>query len=98
MGNKCHYYSEGEVSTEGKYNLGVQRLDGLTVRDVNEKNLILLQDWVRAYKDDAGRQKGLIRAGNHSRAIFNSNARIGDIVDYCKVLLVQTVFLGERAF
>jgi hypothetical protein len=76
----------------------VQRLDGSTVGDVNEINLILLQDGVRAYEDDAGRQKGFSRAGNHSRVIFYSNTGIGNIVDYLKVLLVHTVFLRQGTF
>lgn len=82
----------------GQGQSGVKGLDGLTVGDVNEVNLILLQDGVRAYKDDAGRQKGFRGAGYHSRAIFNSNARIGNIVDYLKVLLVHTCFLWQRTF
>ena len=82
----------------GQGQSGVKRLDGLTVGDVNEVNLILLQDGVRAYKDDAGRQKGFSRAGNHNRVIFYSNTRIGSIVDYLKVLLVVTVFFGRRTF
>ena len=77
---------------------GVQRLDGSTVGDVNEINLILLQDGIRAHKDDTGRQKGFGRASNHSRVIFYSNTRIGNIVDYFKVLLIHTVFLRQRTF
>ena len=77
---------------------GQSGLEGVTVGDVNEVDLILFQDGVRAHKDDAGRQKSFRGAGYHSRAIFNSNARIGNIVDYLKVLLVHTGFLWQRAF
>jgi hypothetical protein len=73
-------------------------LEGVTVGDVDEVNLILLQDGVRAYEDDAGRQKIFRGTGYHSRAVLNSGARIGNIVDYLKVVLVHTTFLWKRAF
>jgi hypothetical protein len=72
-------------------------LDGVTVGDVDEVNLILLQNGVRAYEDDAGRQKIFRGTGYHSRAILNSGARIGYIVDYLKVVFVHTGFLWKRA-
>jgi len=82
----------------GQGQSGVKGLDGLAVGEVNEVNLILLQDGIRAYKDDVGRQKGFRGAGYHSRAIFNSKARIGNIMDYLEVLLVHTGFLWQRTF
>ena len=82
----------------GQGQSGVKGLEVATVGDVNEVNLILLQDGVRAYKDDAGRQNGFRGAGYHTRAVFNSNARIGNIVDYLKVLLVHTCLLWQRTF
>ena len=82
----------------GQGQSGVRGLDCLTVGDVNEVNLILLQNGVRAHKDDAGRHKSFRGAGYHSRAIFSSGAWIGNIVDYLKVLLIHTGFLWQRTF
>jgi hypothetical protein len=70
----------------------------VTVGDVDEVNLILLQDGVRAYEDDAGREKIFRRTGYHSRTILNSGTRIGYRVDYLKVVLIHTTFLWKRAF
>jgi len=90
----------GESSDEEgrEYGVAQANLDGLTVGDVNEVNLILLQNGVRAHKNDAGRQKSFRGAGYHSRAICSSGARIGNIMDYFKVLLVRTGFLWQRTF
>jgi len=73
-------------------------LEGVAVGDVDEVNLILLQDGVLAYKDDAGREKIFRGTGNHSRAILYSGARISNIVDYLKVMFVHTNFLRKGAF
>jgi hypothetical protein len=77
---------------------GQSGLDGSSVGDVNEVNLVLLQDGIRAYKNGAGRQNIFRGTGYYSRAILNSGARIGNIVDYLKVLLAHTRFLWKRAF
>ena len=82
----------------GQGQSGVKGLDGATVGDVNEVNLILLQNGVRTHKNDARRQKSFRGTGDHSRAILNSNALIGNIVDYLKVLLVHTGFLWQGTF
>lgn len=73
-------------------------LDGLTISNIDVVDLITFQDGIRAYKDDAGREKIIRAAGNYSRPIFSSGAGIGNIVDDLIILLVHTAFLWKRAF
>jgi hypothetical protein len=75
-----------------------QGLDGLTITHIDVIDMITFQDGIRAYKDDAGREKIITAASHYSRPIFSSGARIGNVVDDLVVLLVHTAFLWERAF
>ena len=88
----------GETGSEKNVEDEISGLDGGTFSDVDEVNVIIFQNGVRAYENDAGREKIFRGTSHHSRVILNSGARIGYIVDYLKVVLVKTGFFWKGAF
>ena len=88
----------GKTRSEENVEDEISRLNGGTFSDVDEVNLIIFQNGVRAYENDAGREKIFRGTSHHSRAILNSGARVGYIVDYLKVALIETGFFWKGAF
>ena len=88
----------GKIGSGENVDDEISGLDDGTFTDIDIVDLIFFQNGAWAYENNAGREKIFRGTSYHSRAILNSGARVGYIVDYLKVLLIEAGFIWKGTF